>query len=378
MNFTIKTNILQSLVNKAIKASTNNKMIPLTGLMSIALVDGTLNITTCDGLNFFTVSAKDVTGENFEVVIRVDTFSKIVAKTTSEYITLTLDGTALTYKGNGTYKIDLPLGPEGELITFPVNEFNFTEFESGTINLPYVKSVIVSNKPCLATTSEYPCLTCYYCGDGGVIAGTRTNICYNEVDTFETPALLTPMIFDLLSLFDSDEISYKYAENVIEFTSNNMRLFAKTMPYIDDYSNDKMKELAQLNFVSECVVSKSQLINVLDRLALFVDDFNINAVNLNFTKEGLQIVSMNDAGSEIIPYQESTGFAEYSCCMDIALFKKNINARSGELVRIQYGLCNMLVSEENEPEVYEKQDMGCIKLVDNAVTHIIAFMDNGD
>lgn len=380
MNFTIKTNILQGLVNKAVKASTNNKMIPLTGLMSVELNAGVLSITTCDGLNFFTVSTNDITGDDFSVVVKVDTFSKIVSKTTSEYITLTLDGTLLSYKGNGSYKIELPLDPEGELITFPTNTFTATEYESGTIKLPYVKSVIVANKPCLATTNEQPCLTCYYCSDSSVISGIQENICHNAVSTFKTPVLLTPMVFDLLSIFDCEDIAYKYADNIIEFTSNNMKLFAKTMPYINDFPVQALENLAELDFVSECVVSKSQLLSVLDRLALFINDFTINTVNLNFTKEGLLVTSANDNGSELLPYQESTGFNEFTCEVDIALFKKNVAARTGELVRLNYGLCNVWIADDSEENGghYKQQNMGCLKLVDNAVTQIVAFMGDAN
>ena len=87
----IKTNLLQEIVAKSIKGASMNKMIPITSLMGIELKNNILTLMTTDGSNHLRVSEKienddiNVT-EDFYTIINADTFSKLVGKTTKEFI----------------------------------------------------------------------------------------------------------------------------------------------------------------------------------------------------------------------------------------------------------------------------------------------------
>jgi DNA polymerase III sliding clamp (beta) subunit (PCNA family) len=90
----IKTEILQKMVSKAIQGSSNNKMIPLTSLIGIEFKEdilggkGSLILTTTDGSNQFKVNhTVEGTGE-FYTIVNAETFSKLVGKTTKEFIEL--------------------------------------------------------------------------------------------------------------------------------------------------------------------------------------------------------------------------------------------------------------------------------------------------
>ena len=56
MELKIKTSELQEMVGKAAKCVSNNKLIPLTSLMSIKVEDNLLTLTTTDATNYFYVS----------------------------------------------------------------------------------------------------------------------------------------------------------------------------------------------------------------------------------------------------------------------------------------------------------------------------------
>ena len=92
MKLKIQTPILKDIINKVIKASTNNKMVPLTALLSLSVKNGVIYAVASDAVNYFEVSAECNSTENFEVVVKGDLFSKIVSKTTSDTITLDLNG----------------------------------------------------------------------------------------------------------------------------------------------------------------------------------------------------------------------------------------------------------------------------------------------
>ena len=58
-------------------------------------------------------------GEDFYVVVQVEQFSKLIGKMTCETISLEVNDGILNVKGNGDYKIELPLDEEGNTIQFP-------------------------------------------------------------------------------------------------------------------------------------------------------------------------------------------------------------------------------------------------------------------
>ena len=355
MKLKIKTPILKEVVNKVIKASTNNKMVPLTSLLSIKVKNGMIYAVASDAVNYFEVSAECNATEDFEVVLKGDLFSKIVAKTTSDIITLELNDNFLTFTGNGTYKIELPLDEEGQPIKYPVYANMGEIVDHGTIKLSTIKSIVVANKPALAITAEAPYLMNYYCGDS-VVSADSFNICINKSAVMSTPVLLSPMVLDLLSVFTAEDIEYDYDGSRIAFTSASMKLYAKPQKGIEEYPIDAILEYENQDSESMCAVSKSVLLGVLDRLSLFISDFDINGVYLNFTTEGVKVTSKNNAGSETIPYTESKNFEPCVCLVSVDALKKQVNARSGDILYIQYGLPNAL------------------KFVDKDITHIVALL----
>ena len=164
------------------------------------------------------------------------------------------------------------------------------------------------------------------------------------------------MVLDLLSIFTAEDIDYDYDGSRIVFSTNTMKLFAKPQKGIEDYPIDAILEYENQESTSTCAVSKSLLLGVLDRLSLFISDFDVNGVYLNFTTEGVKVTSKNNAGSETIPYTESTNFEPSVCLVSVDALKKQVNARSGDILYIQYGLPNAL------------------KFVDKDITHIVALL----
>lgn len=362
MKLTVKTVILKDLVNKAIKGSTNNKMIPLTGFLSIELEGGRLGVTSSDAISFFSVYADDVTGENFNVVVKGDLFSKIVSKTSSETITLDLDTNTkiLSFKGNGNYKIELPLDEEGELIKFPKTNLNGDAKFNGTIKLSTIKSAILANRPSLAITAEAPFLMNYLCTPDSIISADSYNICINSAKTFTHNVLVSPITFDLLSMFTADDINYSATDKAVIFESPNMKLFSKFALGIDEYPIEAIAKYGDIEYPSACAVSKNALINIVDRLSLFINEYDVNGVRFTFTQEGIQITSTNNSATELLPYLDSNNFESFTCVVGVDTIKKQVQARSGDVVKIEYGMANAL------------------KLVDNNIVQIVGLLEDSE
>ena len=356
MKLKLKTLKLQEMVSKAVKGASNNKMIPITGLMAIVLKKGVLTLITTDATNTLKVMEKNIEGDDFYVVVQADIFSKLIAKTTTETITLTLKENSLEVKGNGTYNIELPLDEEGQLITFP--EYKFDEsVEKKVINLSTVKVLLNANKAAIAETMEIPCLTGYYFDDK-VITTDTFKVCSNDIKVFDDKVLLPSEMVELLAIMDEEKINVQVSGNKILFTTNNVTVYGTQLDGIEDYPAEAIQAYLETEFTSMCKLPKSALLNVLDRLSLFVSTYDKNGVYLTFNNEGVLFSSKKSNGTELIKYQGSENFQPFTCCADIELLESQISAQDGEVVELWYG--------------HEK----AIKMTSGKITQIVALLED--
>lgn len=357
MKLTVKTAIFQDMVAKATKGASNNKMIPITSLMAIELANGVLTLTTTDATNTLKIVHNGFEQEDFYVVVPVDIFSKLVAKTTTENIMLTLKDNSLEVKANGTYNIDLPLDEDGKLVKFPMYTFN-NEVAKSIIALSNVKSLLTTNRAALASTMEIPCLTGYYCGEDHVITTDTYKVCNNKLSLFKEPALIPPELMDLLSIMSDEKITVQRSGNDILFTSSNVIVHGTELEGIEDYPIEAIEAYLQTEFTSVCVLPRTALLNILDRLSLFIAPYDKNTLYMTFNSEGLIISSKRSNGTEIIKYQKVDNFKVFTCCVDIELLTSQVSAQNSENVELWYG--------------HEK----AIKMVSDNVTQIVALLED--
>lgn len=361
MQLKIKTEKLKDMVSRAIKGAGNNKLIPITSLMAIELKDHTLTITTTDATNYLYIKEDKVEGDDFYVTVPVEQFAKLIARLTCETVTLTLADkmNVLEIAGNGNYNIELPMDEEGEVIKYPdpLDALDIDENNATDINLSTIAAILVSVKPALATTMETPCYTGYYVGDR--VVGTDTyKVANMGVSIIDEPMLVSQELMNLLDVMTSEKIKMFVGENTIVFTSPDCIVYGNKMEGIEDFAKDAICNLVDTKFPSECKVSKSGLLQVLDRLALFVGTYDKNGINLTFTKDGLQVSSKSSSGVEILPYIESKKFKNFTCMIDIESFGSLIKAQVSDAITIQYGEDNL------------------IKMVDGNMTHLVALMSD--
>lgn len=357
MKTRVKTTILQEMVSKAVKGASCNRMIPITGLIEIKVNDGVLSLTTTDAINTLILSKKDIPGDDFYAVVPIDIFSKLVAKTTAEYISLAVDGGILEITGNGSYRMELPLDEEGEPIVFPSITFD-TKVPATYINATSIKRILETNKASLAETMEVPCLTGYCCLPDMIISTDSFKVCGNAIKVFAEPVLISTELMDLLSLIDSEKISVQQSDDELLFEAEGITIYGVELEGMSEYPVDAIKAYLETDFPSKCKLPKSALLNVIDRLSLFVTSYDKNALYATFTPDGLVINSKQKNGSELIKYQGSENFQPFTCCIDLELMKAQVNAISEEVVELWYG--------------HEK----AIKMTSPNVTQILALLED--
>lgn len=334
----VKTAKIQSMLNKAIKCAGNNKTNVLTNLVYIELKDNVLSMTTTDVNNYFTVIEKDVSGDDLSFAVQVDTFSKLISKTSVEDIRINVADDYIQVVGNGTYKLPIQLDVDGSPIKYPNPTINNAD-ESGEIKISSIKNVILHNKNSLALTDEEPCLRGYYFVDGSVVSADSFNICKNNLSFFNTNLLIDPKVCELLSICSDEEVSYKISDNNALFESDSIKLFSHLMNDKEKYDQlmETIDSVVDFELSSNCVLPKTSLLNVIDRLSLFIKDNDQNGVYMTFTKNGVKVENIDNSGIEDIPYQSSNNFTDYSCCVGVDSLKRQLQSIVGESVNIYYG-----------------------------------------
>lgn len=356
MGLTIKTDIFKEMVSRSIKGASQNKLIPLTGLMAIQLKEDTLTLITTDASNYLYIKQNNVVGDEFYVVVQTEQFSKLVGKMTCENISLEVDNGILNVKGNGEYKIELPLDEEGNMISFP-DPLAKETFKKGTeINISTIKTILNTIKPALAITMEVPVYTRYYVGDKVLATDTYKIACLDKDVLNTEPMLISAETMNLLDVMTCEKISFFNKNDIIVFDTSDCVVYGHLMEGIEDYNVDAINGLLDTEFESSCKLDKSALLSILDRIGLFVGQYDNKAIVLTFTDKGLDISSKASTGVETIPYAESSNAKPYTCNIDIEMFNTQLKANTSEVIQLQYG------------------NDSSIKIVDGDITQIVALL----
>ena len=355
-SFVVNTSTLQSVVNKAVKGASNNKFSAITSLMNVVVSGGKISVTTTDCNNYLTITDTIVSGDDLSFTIGVDVFSKLVSKTSVENIKISVSDDEIAFTGNGTYKLPIQLDVDGSAIKYPTHEINSPDF-TGTIKTSVIKNIIFHNKPSLALTMEAPYLTGYLCNGENVISADSFNICSNKIPTFSKNLLVPPIVFELLSMSTGEDINYKGSENNVLFENEHIKLYSTMYDNIDDYPVDAITNILSTEYTSNCVLPKTALLSVIDRLSIFIKENDQNGLYFNFNNNGVTVESMTGSGIETIPYQGSENFKQFSCCIGVDALKKQIASHSGEAINIYYGNERMImIKDDNVTQIISLLD----------------------
>lgn len=331
---TIPTSKFQDMVSRASKGASSNKLIAITSMICIELKDNVLTLTTTDTANYLKVIADKIEGDDMYAVVNVELFSKLVAKMTSESITLKMTDKSLEVKGNGTYSIPLETDEDGP-VQYPEYKFN-KNGEPETIHLTSIKNILAINKAAVAKSFETPYLCGYHMADR-IITTDGDVICFNDMKLFKEPALVSPEMMSLLSLNTEEKIACYRDGDAFLFETPNIVIYGIAHDGIEQFPVEEIETYLTEQFNSMCKLPKIMMQNVMDRLSLFIDQYDNNGAYFTFTKEGVKVQSKKSSSVELIPYQESKDFAPFMCCVDIPLLREQIDANPGESIELWYG-----------------------------------------
>ena len=209
--------------------------------------------------------------------------------------------------------------------------------EELSLNLPILQEQIKTAKASVAKTMEVPCLTGYYISNN-TIATDREMVCFIKNQEIE-PLLISSEMAELLLLVDgTDIIEILKKDNQLIFYTDKYTIAGKELEGKEMYPVAAIENLVALNYKNSIKINKQELLNILDRMSLFITDYDKNGVYLSFTADGLVIRSQKSNAEEIIDFEgiidaENT----FNCLVDIEMLKSQIETVSTDIVEIYYG-----------------------------------------
>lgn len=338
MKLTIETSKLQTLINKSSKGAANNKYIDFTTWVNIKLKNNILTFITSDGSNFLYVRENDIQADDFDIIVPVDLFSKLVNKTTSANITLKSDDKSLKVIGNGEHSIPLPMDAEFD---DPLEDFELAEKPTKTISKSIIQQMLTINKPSIATTMQNPQNTGYYIKDKVITTDSYRITCLHE-DILKEPVLLTRAMVDLLNIIEDEEIEFYLNGKVVVFKSDKYTIYGYTLSGLEQFKIDAIQGLIDMNYNSNCILNKNKILSVLDRMLLFVDVNSSSAIGLEFKEDKITVTNTNNTSYEDIEYIENNNFKSFKCLLNINTLISQLNALNKDEFVFNYGNDNIV------------------------------------
>ena len=341
MKLKVGTEILKSMLVRSVKGMGRNKQFPITSLMLIKLEHNTLTLLTTDNNNYLYVKRDKVEGDDFYVVIQGEQFARLISKFTCEKTELIADGNSLEVIGNGKYHIAIPLD-EGEYIQFPdpVADLKLKESDRLEWNLSTVNTILESCKLSLAVTYEDPQYTGYYIGED-IITTNDYLMSRLDIDILGGKEVLVRSEYmELLGLMTEENFSAYIIKDKIVCTSPDCVVYGELMEedYLQKFQASEYRNyMKSREMKSSCKLDKTQLLSVLDRISLFVDKYDEDAVRLTFTEKGVSVESLQSTGVEVVPYIESKDYQAFTGIMFIAQLMNVLKSYPEDVVEVGYG-----------------------------------------
>lgn len=337
MQITLKTETLQNLVNKAVKGMSDNKMLPITEMIGINISGNKLSLVTTDGRNKVEVldTIENSSNEELGIAVKGADFSKLVQKTTSQNITLTVEDNKLEVKGNGNYTFPLLTDEDGELVKLVSIVPEGVDIQE--VNVADLKNSYLLNKESVATTMETPAYTGFYYDENGSITTNSMKISYVKSKTLTNPVLLYASFVELFALLEDEKAQVIQNNSDIYVKTNTVILKGSKMDELSEFPVSNIKPFLEQDMEHKVRVNKQALLDLLERISIFVKPYDKNGIRIDFTSKGMAIWTIKGDSNEVLPYSGSDNVVDHTVKVDVTNFKALVSSNPEEEVTIHYG-----------------------------------------
>ena len=310
---TIGTAVLQDVVARAAKGSTNQDIIPLSCLMQVQVKDNKLSVTTTDNINYLTATTPVAVNQpDIEFVVNSKVFSSLISKITTPQIVLSIEDGNVVIKGNGTYKVAIAADSDGTAVSITVPEFEAIgdSYHVSPIN---VNDILRLAYTCKSENKQVPVLFNYYADDKHVLATDQYKGCMLPIPMFSTSTVIPPKIMSLVPtvvVVDSKDPAIKDGVDVysndrfIVFESAYGRLYGPKCSDEEaaEYPADALIEVLSNPNLPSVSLIRTMLYNAVDRMNVLSNQLENNLVYFVWDSDKVTIINRDKTSQEEIAY----------------------------------------------------------------------------
>ena len=336
MEIKLKTSVLQDLVNKSVKGMGTNKMLPITEMIGININGPKISLLSTDGSNKVEVMGTiEGNTESIQAAVAGKTFVNLIQKTTTENVTLIFEDNKLTVKGNGTYTFPLSIDEDDDLVK--MSSIDVEGLDTKEVLSKDLKQSYDINKESVALTMETPAYTGFYYDKDGAITTNSLKVSYIKNSLFNNPVLLFKSFAALFELFEEETVKIAENNSAVFVITPSLVIKGQKKTEVLEFPVDQIKTLLDTSISHQARVNKQSLLNLLERVALFITPYDKNNIRIDFTKDGMRVWTIDGNSNELLPYIDSTDQVEQTIKVDITSFKALISSNPDEELLIHYG-----------------------------------------
>jgi DNA polymerase-3 subunit beta len=299
-------------------------MIPSLKNFLIDVTENNIHIIAGDAATYI---EKDIpcntVQETGKTSVDAKDFTKLINKINSDTVVLETDDNKLLIKaGKSKFKLKT-IDPEEYVYPENLN----LDVSGIKVVLPELKQALKLSSITLSKNATEIYFTGYKIGKC-IMTTNRNNLTIYDMNLCEDNLLLTQSIVTLLHDLDGDMVEFGYTEDFIEFNTEGTRILGNLLAGIENFPDDDI--LSQFEYNQQAIVSKKDLLPVLDRALIFVEQ--LGAVELTF-KDGIvssRLVGNLDADTyEEIPFQ---GNANISIKVNVGMLQEICSSLESDTV----------------------------------------------
>lgn len=323
----VKTSLMKDALKKASIVATNNELIPITEVVMLRVADkGIMQVRATDRENIVTVNVPVIEAtDGLSVTLKITQFKQLIDKLSSDTLAIVEENSVVTIiTDSGEYSFSQAVDlTNNEVIVVPDVDMNSILFEETKeinrekfVNYLEVTSPLIANLP-----AESPYSGIYF---GKFISSTTGADISSVKDSLQSIFnddifVKSSTIKYLTSMGFGDKINIGLGtlgnmKTMCVYT-DNYRLYAVLKDDAEDYPEDEVLSIVDAPVGASTVISKSKLLESIDRLSIFFNSSTSRkSLQVDVKNNQFKIANENKA-FEVIPVKNT---ADLSIKVDIA------------------------------------------------------------
>ena len=324
-------------ISSALDESENDQ---ITGVLKLFSEDNLLYLIVSNREQYVKAKIDTHSNQNFDATVKASLFLNLISKTTSDTVEFKVEENYLEVVCNGTYKLPLIFGEDGELLSVPDIAIENVNLKFN-VNKDILKSISVYNAQEIKTATVFlkPINRMFYIDEHGCITYSNT-ACVNNFE-LEKPIklLLDIKTVNLFKLFNDTDVTVEFgvseengeAKYRIKFYDSVISVSSKlNMTDIPSFKADAIRKVTFDDYRYSVSVNRVSILGAVDRLLLFYNPASksIPSATFEFDKESVKITGAN-GNSETIYYDNNESLSGgYKAVLDL----RDVKATLGKCV----------------------------------------------